>query len=71
MTDEEYQSAFQAGFKNGYEARQDEQWHDAFSRANEDATGQDLDNFLEGTLKEEPWDNCECPIQKAERMFGA
>lgn len=71
MTDEEYQTAFQAGFKKGYEARQDEQWHNALSKANEDPTGQDLDDFLDGGLDEEPWDYCECPIQKAERMFGA
>ena len=71
MTDEEYQLAFKAGYKKGYEARQDEQWNEAFSRANADPTGQDLDDFLEGNLKEESWDYCECPIQKAERMFGA
>ena len=71
MTEEEYQHAFQAGFKKGYEARQDEEWNNSFRRANEDPTGQDLDDFLEGSLKEEPWDYCECPIQKAERMRGA
>ena len=83
MTDQEYydekdseldlikEQAFQAGYEKAVHDATRDGWKELFQRANQDQTGQDLDDFCANDLKDEEWDYAECSIQSEELKRGA
>ena len=62
---------YQAGYEQALNdiARRD--YANRLQGANEDPTGQDLDDFLERNYEPDDYSHVECPIQRAEMRFGA
>ena len=71
MTNEEYKNAYAEGYAHALRDEANRQYRERLQMANEDPTGQDLDDFLERTHEPDNFDHVECPIQRAERQFGA
>ncbi len=71
MTEEEYKEAFQNGYEKAMHDAARDGWKKLFQRANEDPTGQDLDDFIERNHEPDNYDHVECSIQRAELRFGA
>lgn len=83
MTDQEYydekdseldlikEQAFQTGYEKAMHDVHCLRWNESFSKANEDPTGQDLDDFVDKALRLERWDDYDCPIQQDELRRGA
>ena len=67
MQSDEFQAGYQAALNDI--ARQ--KYIDGLQRANQDPTGQDLDDFLERNHEPDNYSHIECPIQRAEMRFGA
>ena len=71
MTEQEYYDAFQNGYEKAMHDAARDGWKVLFQRANQDPTGQDLDDFCANDLKDEEWDYADCPIQQDELRRGA
>lgn len=71
MNNEEYEQAFQDGYNKAMHDHARKAYHESLSRANEDPTGQDLDDFIERNHEPDNYDHVECHIQRAELRFGA
>jgi hypothetical protein len=72
MTEEEYKlkNAYDKGYAHALRDEAHRQHRERLSIANEDPTGQDLDDFLERTHEPDDFSHIDCPIQRAERQFG-
>ena len=72
MTNKEYNEAFQAGYDQAMQELENRHYLEARRHADEDPTGQDLDDFIERYHSEpDNYDHVECPTQRAELRFGA
>jgi hypothetical protein len=70
MDTKQYEEAFKVGYEKAMQDVAHSQWKARLQRANEDLTGQDLDDFIERTHEPDNYDHVECPIQQAELRFG-
>ena len=70
MTNKEYEKAYSKGYAQALQDEAERKYRQRLQRANEDPTGQDLDDFLERTHEPDNFDHVECPIQRAELQFG-
>ena len=71
MKNEQYEAGFSAGYEAAVQEQADKRYREQLQLANEDPTGQALDDFHERWHEPDNFDHIECPIQKAELQRGA
>ena len=71
MNKETEKKIYRAGYEQALNDIARQRYFECLQRANQDPTGQELDDFLERNHEPDDYSHVKCPIQRAEMRFGA